>query len=286
MKMKQSILFLLIILAFQYSCNKEFDYEDYESRIEYVKNIRPAFEFLQEDTLTVVTWNIKLAFGLAGEPWSDDIGGSSEQLDSIVEHLQKVDPDIIFLQEVPVDRENTVIKKVLDSIAVRLNYNYAFGGHGFNSNGTYPTRAQWGNGTLSKYEIAATENREVFNLQDKWSRRSVLRATIHLRNNFFIDTYNLHYSTDVADEEELYQQVVKTDEFLDESMKPKILGGDFNYIGKIDGLPNLTNCEIDSLASIDRVYISDTFETLDFFHIEGLGRKSDHEAMTAVVKFK
>ena len=253
------LLLLIFLVLGGFYCNKPFfDYDDYETRLEYVQNIR-AEEFLTDSILTVVTWNIKLAFPMGKNPWSEDIGGSNDHLDSLAQLLLEHDPDIVLLQEVPHDRENTVIKKVLDSIGHKMQYNYAFGGHGFNSNGAYPTRAQWGNAILSKYPIESIYNLEVFNLRDKWSRRSVLQARLEYRPNEYLDSYSLHYSTDTRSDAEFRTQVRKTRDHYRQFQNPIILGGDFNYSSSIDTILGLVHCRPPNYDNIDRIYVSDDF---------------------------
>ncbi len=275
----------MIMVLVQTSCKKdEFDYDDYESRVEYFNNISNE-GFLGDSTLAIVTWNIKLAFPEGLDPWSDDMGGTPEHIDSLVSHLLAADPDIVFLQEVPLDRENTIIKKVLDSIAHRMGYNYAFGGHGFNSNGTYPTRAQWGNATLSKYKITEIENREVINLNDKWSRRSVLRTRIQLSESYEVDTYCLHYLSGVNSQQEFNSQIHKTVDFLNESSMDKIMGGDFNASRSIDPLIPLIDCLPIGEDVIDRIYVSETFMIQDYqYSLPGGLDFSDHRSYKVLVK--
>jgi endonuclease/exonuclease/phosphatase family metal-dependent hydrolase len=276
---------LLALIMLQISCGKaSFDYDDYETRVEYFQNINTG-AFLEDSTLTLITWNIKLGFGHDKNPWSEDIGGNSEIIDSIAQLLKSFDPDIVLLQEVPYNRENTIIKEVLDSIGHRMDYNFAFGGHGFNSNGTYPTRAQWGNAILSKFEISSIENREVFNLNDKWSRRSVLKATLKYRQDENLDAFSLHFSTDARSDEEFRTQVHKTYSFHQESENPIILGGDFNYSSSIDTILKLVNCSPPDYGDIDRIYISDNLDIITYYsRIEHSLNFSDHFAGIVEVK--
>jgi endonuclease/exonuclease/phosphatase family metal-dependent hydrolase len=280
-----SVLFLINFSA----CKKDtFDYADYETRVEYFENIREV-EFLNTNELTIATWNIALSFAQAdgGNPWSkNSIGGKPEHLDSIAQLLLSIDPDVILLQEVPLDRENTIVKKVLDEIALKMNYNYAFGGHGFNSDGTYPTRAQWGNAILSKFNIEKIENKEVYNLNDIWTRRSVLKATLKIKNGEYINAYSLHYNAGIPSIDSFLTQVFKTRDFYEEEQLPIILGGDFNISSDFtDTILNLTNCKPINFYSIDRIYVSDEFNILEFYHENEKSIKlSDH--FTGIVKIE
>lgn len=288
MKQKSILYFLsLVSILAIISCSQgDQDYDDYTSRVEYSENIRST-EFLEDSLITVLTWNIKLAFGHRGNPWSDDIGGRHDLVDSLAQLIRSYDPHVVLLQEVPYDRENTIIKRVLDSIAYKLNFNYAFGGHGFNSDGSYPTRAQWGNAILSKFEIASIENREVFNLNDVWSRRSVLKAALRFKQNEILDSYSLHYSTNARSDAEFRTQVSKTRSFYEESQNPVILGGDFNYSNSIDTILNLINCSPPEYSDIDRIYSSEDFITINpYSRIEHSLEFSDHFAGIVTLKIK
>jgi endonuclease/exonuclease/phosphatase family metal-dependent hydrolase len=168
-----------------------------------------------------------------------------------------------------------------------MNYNYAFGGHGFNSNGTYPTRSQWGIAILSKFEITQIENREVFNLNDIWSRRSVLNATLKIGDEKYLSAYSLHYFHGAPSTESFLSQVHKTREFYQESFFPKIIGGDFNYSNSIDTILNLTNCAPPGYDVIDKIYVSDEFDILEYYNEnEESFNFSDHFAGIVKVKLR
>lgn len=280
-----SLSFLLLL-----SCSKG-DYDDYETRIEYFKNIRP-YEELSDITLTVSTWNIQLGFNRFKSPWSNNIGASSTHIDSIVDLLKLYDSDIIMLQEVPLNRENNIIKKVLDSIATRMNYNYAFGAHGYNSDGTYPTRAQWGNAILTKYPIISITNKEILNFNDKWTRRSVLQARIEVKTGLILDAYSLHYEASFTNPCDSLGQLKETIEFCAESTVPKIIAGDFNCDGfSMDYFfpytPSLVYHDSIIYATNDRVYMSDHFEPLDFDMLRKESYKlSDHAMSVATIRIE
>ena len=285
MKLKFFVLLMVIL-----SCSKNDDYKDYETRIDYFKNIRPI-EQLTGSTLTVSTWNIQLGFGPTKSPWSESVGASSSHIDSIVKFLSLDDPDIIMLTEVPLDRENTSVKKVLDTIGTRLQYNYAFGAHGFNSNGTYPTRAQWGNAILTKYPIETIENREILNYNDKWTRRSVLQARIKLKPALLVDSYSLHYEAAYENPCDSTGQLKRTMEFIAESSFPKIIGGDFNCDGyRMDDFfpytPSLVYHDSLIWGTNDRIYMSDEFAPLDFDRNIDSHNFSDHFLSVAILEIK
>lgn len=272
-----------VLLCVVIACEKPFDYDDYETRYEYVENIR-AEEFHNDSTLRILTWNIKVAMGAAINPWSEGIGAAPTLLDSMADYMLTLDPDIVLLQEVPLDRENNIVKKVLDSLAYHMDYNYAFGGHGFNSNGAYPTRAQWGNAILSKYKIEDIENREVFNLDDVWSRRSVFRALIQYKQNQRVNAYTLHWPHNAEGEEGVREIARLTRDFYGESPYPVIVGGDFNYSTSIDTILQLKLCVAQGFEDIDRVYVSDEFEPISFNYDMDALTYSDHQSGMAVVR--
>jgi len=104
--MKDLLILSIICSLILSSCNKgnNGDYDDYETRIEYFKNIRDVEE-LTDSVLTVASWNIQLGFNRNLSPWSESIGGSTTHIDSLVDVLNFVNPmDIIQME--PIQREH------------------------------------------------------------------------------------------------------------------------------------------------------------------------------------
>jgi endonuclease/exonuclease/phosphatase family metal-dependent hydrolase len=211
-------------------------------------------------------------------------GGTPDQVHALAEVLREVNPGIIALQEVPINRANTQTKRLLEALADSLDMNLAYGSHGKNDPyGVWPVRGIWGNAILSKFPILDIENREVY-YDDKWKRRSVLRATIQLREDLVIDAYSLHHSG--TDENE----VENTLNFVNRSPYPVLVGGDFNrpygHPG-LDGLSSLQDVFKNELPGIDRIYSSLNDTVYRTGIVPGSYRSvSDHLACYAVLKLK
>jgi endonuclease/exonuclease/phosphatase family metal-dependent hydrolase len=244
-----------------------------------------VYNVCEDSSLTVVTYNIQLGFPDHLDPWNkNQTGGTPDQVHALAEVLREVNPGIIALQEVPVNRANTQIKRLLEALADSLDMNLAYGSHGKNEPyDVWPVRGIWGNAILSKFPILAIENREVY-YDDKWKRRSVLRATLQLREDLIVDAYSLHHSGTDAHE------VENTRAFVAGSPYPVLVGGDFNRAyghPGLDALSGLQDVFKNDVPGIDRIYTSlnDTVYRTGFI----TGRyyaASDHLACYAVLKLK
>jgi endonuclease/exonuclease/phosphatase family metal-dependent hydrolase len=183
------IIFALIIIC---GC-KQTSEPDYYIRTSYYKNINKID--YNDSLITCVTFNIQLGFRADSDPWTkEDIGCSQEYINELANHLQKVNPDIICLQEVPRNRYNAVVKNFIENLASKLNMNYAFGAHGFNDpSGITPVNGEWGNAILTKYPILNITNYENEYL-DIWQKRSILTAELKNGNNTLLVS-SLHFIT-------------------------------------------------------------------------------------------
>jgi endonuclease/exonuclease/phosphatase family metal-dependent hydrolase len=262
-------------------CKKEpHDYENH--RTSYYTNIRND-EYL--DTIfTCLTYNIQLGFKAHHDPWNaDQVGGTNENLTSLVEVIKKIDPSIIALQEVPRNRHNTEIKVYIEELARRLNMNYAFGSHGFNDpTGIYPVHGEWGNGILSKYQILNIENIEISYL-DKWRKRSLLSAELKVNGNKNIHVITIHYGLTL---DEYNSGLENTKAYIDFLQGPVILAGDFNPQFGVrelrDEMEKIEMADADSgfLHGGDRIYYSGThftFESLGHYY-DTVNWTTDHPA--------
>jgi endonuclease/exonuclease/phosphatase family metal-dependent hydrolase len=261
-----------------FSCKK--DEVDYEFRSSYFRNINTIAVY--DTALTVMTWNIQCGFPAHLDPWNKaDIGGSSAHIDSLAALIRMSGADVVALQEVPLDRTNTVVQKLLDSLAHRLGMNYAFAAHGYNDayETGYPVRGQWGVAILSRYIIEEIDSREVSYL-DVWTRRSTLRAKIRLNADKALNVYSLHHKP-MQD----YSDLKKTADFVHESSIPVIVCGDFNsgpqepaaYLGLSTSLP-------DTLLGIDLIFNSAEF-TFQQAQGDNNSRLSDHPPIWERLKY-
>ena len=278
--MKRMRLYLVLpaLILSLFSCKK--DEVDYELRSSYFQNINTSAVY--DTALTVMTWNIQCGFRASLDPWNKyDIGGTSSHIDSLARLIEASGADVVALQEVPFDRTNIVVKRLLDSLAHRLGMNYAFAAHGYNDayESGYPVWGQWGVAILSRYPIEEIDSREVSYL-DVWTRRSTLRAKLRLNATKQVNVYSLHHKP-MQD----YSDLKKTAGFVHESTFPVIVCGDFNtgpqepstYLGLISSLP-------DSLTGIDLIFHSPEFS---FINAQaGFGsRLSDHAAIWERLKY-
>lgn len=258
------------------SCRK--DEPDYEKRNSYFKNIVPPIT--SDSTINCTTYNIHLGFKAYDDPWSEEaIGGSFDQINQLVEILQKIDADIIALQEVPVNRSNTIVKNFLEILAARLQMNYAFGAHGYND-AVYPVEGEWGNAILTKFKINSIHNEEVEYI-DKWARRSVLNAQLQLNDTTTLNALSLHHMPTL-------EGIPNTADYIEQLNGPVVMMGDFNYLGEINDFELIGYSDVDSTYlkhGIDRIfYQKEYFEVLEIGHEDDVNFTSDHRAQYGILK--
>jgi endonuclease/exonuclease/phosphatase family metal-dependent hydrolase len=280
--MKPFLSFLLLCCIF-ISC--EDDQPDYSQRTSYFKNI--AESSAADSSLTVVSLNIQLGFTAKHDPWNKDIfGGTEAHIDSLASHLKSINPDIICLQEVPRNRYNTVVKDFIETLAAKLNMNYAFGAHGYNDpSGIVPVHGEWGNAIFTKFKILNIENREIEYNSD-WERRSILLASI-LAGKDTLEVYSLHFiPTNQAVPNALTFFKQKKD-------KKQIIMGDFNmnFVSGLesDGYTDIFNSDSTSTLfySIDKIFISDKYFSFgETGIISGNTGISDHPAVYCYLKMR
>jgi endonuclease/exonuclease/phosphatase family metal-dependent hydrolase len=280
--MKSFLLFLLLAILLL-SCEDE--QPDYTQRTSYFKNIVESSA--ADSSLTVVSLNIQLGFTAKHDPWNKDIfGGTQAHIDSLANNLISINPDIICLQEVPRNRYNTVIKNFIETLAAKLNMNYAFGAHGYNDpTGIVPVHGEWGNAILTKFKILNIENREI-EYNSVWERRSILSASI-LAGNDTLEVYSLHFIP-------TNQAVPNTLTFFNQKKdKNQIIMGDFNmnFVTDLEsaGYTDIFNLDSTStlLYSIDKIFISDKYFS---FGARGIISEnpgiSDHPAVYCYLKLR
>jgi endonuclease/exonuclease/phosphatase family metal-dependent hydrolase len=277
--MRAFVTICFIWLVVSASCKKDADLMQYEQRTTYYRNIDTSKVY--DTSLTMATYNIQCGFVAGMDPWNtDDAGGTYAHVDSLAQYIRSTGADIVALQEVPLDRSNIVVKKLLDTLASRLHMNYAFGAHGYNDAyySGYPIIGQWGVAILSKYPIREIESREVSYL-DVWTRRSTLRARIALKKDVLVDVYSLHHKP-MEDESDLK----KTAAFVHGSQLPRIVAGDFNT-GPQEPTAQLqlSMSQPDSLSGIDMIFSSPEFRMVRAG--SGGGRLSDHECIWVTLKY-
>ena len=276
-------LFSLLISLFLFAC--EDDQPDYTQRSSYFKNIIDSSA--ADSTIIVVSLNIQLGFNASQDPWNKDIfGGTPAHIDSLANHLRSINPEIICLQEVPRNRYNTEVKDFIETLAGKLNMNYAFGAHGYNDpTGIVPVHGEWGNAILTKFKILNIENREI-EYNSVWERRSILLASI-LAGKDTLEVYSLHFIP-------TNQAVPNSIKFFNQKKgKKQIILGDFNmnFVPGLEsaGYTDIFNTDSTStlLYSIDKIFISDKYFSFGTTGIiAGNPGLSDHPAVYCYLKLR
>lgn len=273
------VIFSVLLLLQSSSCEKDVPIADFKHS--YFKNY--YYNTYSDSSLCVVTYNIQLGFRQGQDPWDcNQTGGSPEQIHDIAEILRQAGPDIVLLQEVPIDRSNVEIEHFIEALADSMNMNFAYGGHGKNDvTGMWPVQGVWGNAILTRFPVEEIENIEVYR-RNKYDRRSVIRAKIKCNEERSINVYCLHHWQKQREEME------KTRNFTDGSELPLILGGDFNrFYGNSDYqvISHFQDIFGSANSGIDRIYSSfhDTIYQQGF--IVGSNNVSDHGAFYARVRF-
>ncbi len=284
--MRFKVTIIACILVFLQGCTKELHYDD--GRTSYFKNI--YFHFYDDTVITCLNYNIQLGFKDYQNPWdSSQIGADSEQIQNIVNIINRFKPDIVALQEVPRNRYNTVTKNVIEELAKRLNMNYAFGSHGYDDPvGIYPAQGEWGNAILTKYQILEIHNVEVSYI-DESNKRSMLDAKIMINNSVILHGLTLHYGFSLT---ELNEGIENTKQYLKNLDDPMILIADFNYQRPILLLEaefaelGMMDADTGYVLGDDRVLISkDFFSPVDVgSYYDTINHTSDHSAVYCILK--
>jgi endonuclease/exonuclease/phosphatase family metal-dependent hydrolase len=229
----------------------------YDVKSAYFQN--PYQPITAKSTITCVSYNIQCGFPADKSPWTkEDIGATPEHIKALAAHIRSLNPDIIFLQEVALNRTNTEVKDMLAMLASELKMNYAFGSHGLNdAHGISPVKAQWGNAILTRFRIEQIENTENEKLSE-WERRSIISALIDIGGKRIIASSLHHIPTEESDR--------RAKAYFQESAErfgnlPRIIGGDFNRGGEISEMESLGLTDAllraePSVDSIDKLYVS------------------------------
>lgn len=266
----------IILVFFLTSCEK--NEIDYSQRTKFFEN---NYLPVQTDTqITCLTYNIQCGFPIDKDPWTIDDISTQSHLDELVEVIQSINPDIVCLQEVPLNRYNSEVKDVVRYLATQLQMNVSYGTHGYNDpTGIWPVEGQWGVATLTKYEIQEADIVEI-EYQDVWSRRSILVTKLVL-NGEPLFVYNLHYMWGTPG------TLSNTLSLLGEHAANKqIMMGDFNAINTdmpefpAAGYHETFTIGGSSITSIDMIYINPSmFDVINTGLIVGSDTVSDHPAI-------
>ncbi len=221
--MNAVIKIILPSLLFFLSCSKSPDYANH--RTSYFRNLHE--QNFPDTTLVCATFNIQLGFPATKDAWNNAVtGADSLQIERISAMIEKVDADIVALQEVPRNRCNAVVKDFDEQLAARLEMNYAFGAHGYNDpTGIYTVHGGWGNTIFAKYKILGIENVEVSHA-DQWQKRSILGARLKVNDSFSLNAISLHYGNGLG---EMNDGITNTQAYFRQHNGPVLLMGDSNY---------------------------------------------------------
>lgn len=291
--MKQKIILLYMVVVFQYifmACYKEpHDYKNH--RTAYFHNTDSIISTNSE--ISCITFNIQLGFTAYQDPWdANTIGADSANIEKLAEVISQFDADIIALQEIPRNRQNTVIKNFVETLAARLKMNYAFGAHGYNdAEGIYPVHGEWGNAILTKFKIQELNNIEVSRTDEKWRKRSMLHVLLKINDKLTIAVGNIHYGLTIQEYE---AGIINTKKYLQQSIYPVILMGDFNpqfgiiNLGKELKTIGLVNTDNSAMRhSGDNIFVSsDCFTILECqTYSDTLYRISDHPLNYSLLQY-
>jgi endonuclease/exonuclease/phosphatase family metal-dependent hydrolase len=218
---------LTVFCIFYSSCTDLALFEKEEKLIFTFENyIKPKI-FQTIDTLTFLTINIQLGFPRDISPWNENnIGGTIENLDNIIEAIKSIDPDIVGLQEVARDRSNTQVKSQVQYIAKKIGMNYAYGDDGEIGTNHPFSSGFWGNAILTKYEISGIENPEI-HYYNRYISRHCLLATIKLNGQHHLSVLNTHFVADSSPSEFLIQ-TQKVSEIANNEVNPTVILADLN----------------------------------------------------------
>lgn len=245
---KRVVLFLLFILT---SC-QDFSILEKDQRDVFFfrNNIRIKVDFNGE--LSVATFNIKFGFCQKCDPFSGEIGAGYEKIDSIADLINSLDLDIVALQEVGLNYDNTIVQNQVEYIANRTNMNFAYGMSRALQNGDNPfINGLSGNAILSKYEIVDLENLRIRYI-DYYNQNHVLKATVNINRETEIIVLNSHFEAG-STREEKNLQINSIRILANQVNRPLIFAGDLNlsYTSDIDFVSQFNKEFHNSLELID-----------------------------------
>ncbi len=158
-----------------------------------------------KDSLTVMTYNIHQGYNTDGKinPWQ------------ILEPINRVNPDILALQESDMNRITSTNTDIVQWLAHKLDMYVYFGPE---------TKNQiYGVAILSKFPL---DNQETYYLASIDDQRVLVRADIQW-NDTIISLYAVHMG---LSEKDRTNQTAEILEILSENQNPKILMGDLNSV--------------------------------------------------------
>jgi endonuclease/exonuclease/phosphatase family metal-dependent hydrolase len=203
-----------------------------------------------EDTLLIMTWNIR--FGCGGvEKWFGDACGNRTlftrkevlfNLDKIINQINLADPDILLIQEIDISSKKTAYIDEVDYILQRTKFTNAIFGTNWDvqfipSDGL--GKINDGKAIFSKWEIT-NHKLHPFPLRNDidaltkyfYLRTNFIECTIEFPDKTQISVANVHLEAFSTDDTKK-RQVDVVEKFMSENnvdSKFLILGGDFNLL--------------------------------------------------------
>lgn len=248
----KTIVMVLLISFFMASCNDLLIFDKEQAPVSCFKNIR-QHHLSDPDSLVILTYNIQLGFAKGENPWDKNIiGGTPEHLDSIVSAIKSLNPDIVSLQEVGRGRSNQLIAEQVEYLAERLDMNYAYGDDGMMGTGDWLSEGAWGNAILTRFEIQAVENPELYHGHNR-----SLTTSIKVSDSLNVSVLNVHYKAG-SSHDEFQIQHKHLLAVAEEQASPVILTGDYNFYN-FQNLNYITSSgyifSLDSLNLQERLHV-------------------------------
>ena len=245
---KIPLLFLLLIGCYPFVT----EFSETENAVMYkASNIPGDSDVYDDGALKVVTWNIRFGSGrfpFFGDSCGDEVISENSDvkliMQAIADTLNKIDADIVLLQEVDVSSKRT---GYLDQVQYLLENTYLnYGCYASMWKADFiPTdgigKINTGNAILSRYEITEAERVELRLRTDQddliqyfYLRRNILKAKIPSlaqsgKDFFAVDIHATAFATDDTKQ----QHLIKYSEVLSEIANNNgvfVSGGDLNSV--------------------------------------------------------
>ncbi len=224
-------------------------FNDTEDAVFYTRN-QLVFAPQPDSSVRVMTWNIR--FGIGRGEWFGDACGDKvvytenevlEKLQSVVDRINQVKPDILLLQEVDINSKRSAYVDQLRWILDRTDFNYAVYGLQWKAQ-FIPSdglgRLHEANAILSRWPIGASTRIQLPLRQDQdaltryfYERCCMVKAKIEIPGAGAFYALNIHASAFATDDTK-HQHIMA---FKDEMDKIANDGGWFVAGGDLNTLP-------------------------------------------------
>ena len=243
------VLFLLFAVFMFQTCDQLVDtIETERDAVNYGKSENTPEK--SKDTVLVMTWNIRFGCGAEILWFGDACGGRTiltrneviKNLDRIVDEINTIQPDILFLQEVDVKCKRTAYIDQMKYIMERTNFNYGYYATNWNiqfipSDGI--GRIDEGNAILSRWKLTDVKliplplRNDLDGLTKYfYVREIVMTGSVTMPNGNKLNVVNTHlsaFSTDDTKKRQVERYISICDE-LNSTGVPFVTGGDYNLL--------------------------------------------------------